>query len=461
MAMGNLVENAERHGIIFLALRPVVRLFYRSPFFGRHIQKLVALLRYVVSPRNKIGPWVRKLDVEFHEGARHHGQVSAPQNIRSKLGQGRGNRLKIKYVCPIHDASGYAAAARMYIVGLIDAGVEITIKDSSFEGKKDGLGAEWARLTELIGRELDYDTVVVHLTPNNYPLHAEEGKRNIGITVWETSAISEDWVPCCNMMDGVIVPCAQNVSAFASAGVTVPIVVVPYAIEVPEGAGPASLPGTEGLYRFYSIFQWTERKNPAGLLKAYFAEFSPDEPVCLVLKTYIDFLQPIRKQKREIARAVDMVRRNANFQGAPPVYLVVKRMSKEEVFALHAACDCFVLAHRGEGFGLPIAEAMALGKPAIATTFGGPEDFMKPAYSMPVGYSLTPTSGMPWIEHYNGKQWWAEPDLKAFSACMRRAYADREWSAEMGRRAAIEMKAYGKAEVGLKLREVIEAVGRP
>ena len=35
--------------------------------------------------------------------------------------------------------------------------------------------------------------------------------------------------------------------------------------------------------------------------------------------------------------------------------------------ALYAACDCLVHPYRGEGFGLPIAEAMACGLPVIVT----------------------------------------------------------------------------------------------
>jgi glycosyltransferase involved in cell wall biosynthesis len=36
-----------------------------------------------------------------------------------------------------------------------------------------------------------------------------------------------------------------------------------------------------------------------------------------------------------------------------------------------AHCDCYVSLHRSEGFGLTIAEAMLLGKPVIATRYGG------------------------------------------------------------------------------------------
>ena len=39
--------------------------------------------------------------------------------------------------------------------------------------------------------------------------------------------------------------------------------------------------------------------------------------------------------------------------------------------------DSFVSLHRAEGFGLSIAEAMAYGKPVIATNWSGNIDFME------------------------------------------------------------------------------------
>ena len=45
--------------------------------------------------------------------------------------------------------------------------------------------------------------------------------------------------------------------------------------------------------------------------------------------------------------------------------------------ALYTACDCFVLPYRGEGFGLPVLEAMACGLPVIVTAGGATEDFVR------------------------------------------------------------------------------------
>ena len=62
--------------------------------------------------------------------------------------------------------------------------------------------------------------------------------------------------------------------------------------------------------------------------------------------------------------------------------------STREMLDLVAACDVYVSLHRSEGLGLSIAEAMAHGKPVIATGWSGNTDFMTPDNSFPVSYEL-------------------------------------------------------------------------
>lgn len=57
------------------------------------------------------------------------------------------------------------------------------------------------------------------------------------------------------------------------------------------------------------------------------------------------------------------------------VFLAGKK-TPEEVSELMAESDCFILASRRETFGIVYIEAMAKGKPVIATICGGPESFV-------------------------------------------------------------------------------------
>lgn len=52
------------------------------------------------------------------------------------------------------------------------------------------------------------------------------------------------------------------------------------------------------------------------------------------------------------------------------------RKSKQEIINLMSECHAFVLSSRAETFGVACIEAMSQGLPAIATSCGGPEDFI-------------------------------------------------------------------------------------
>jgi len=79
-----------------------------------------------------------------------------------------------------------------------------------------------------------------------------------------------------------------------------------------------------------------------------------------------------------------------------------------------------------------LAEAMALGRPVIATYYSGNVDFMTPWNSFAVPYRL---SEIPEDRgRYRKGVLWAEPDQAAAAEMMRAVFKDRERAAEVARR---------------------------
>eukprot|EP00434_Breviolum_minutum_P026752 symbB.v1.2.023644.t3/scaffold2178.1/size86794/7 len=75
-------------------------------------------------------------------------------------------------------------------------------------------------------------------------------------------------------------------------------------------------------------------------------------------------------------------------------------LNSSDIPKLFKAVDGFILPTHGEGWGLPLIEAMASGIPTISTGWGGQMDFMNDENSWPVSYDLveSPTMGARWAQ---------------------------------------------------------------
>ncbi len=341
----------------------------------------------------------------------------------------------IKFIAPFEDNSGYAESSRQFIKGLVKLGIPVTIRTISFENSHPDLGKETSELLHsLINKKIDYDVVLMHLTPEHFPLFREKNKFNVGYSYWETSRIHPEWVDHCNSIDAVLVACEWNVSAFVNSGVNVPVVKSPPGIDSAEfnNVAPYEINGLkDDVFKFYSIFQWTERKNPLGLLRAYWSAFKAEDNVALILKTYrFDYspeeIEYIRGEVSRVKTLFPLPRKH------PPIYLISKMLSREEIVKLHALGDCFVLFHRSEGFGLPHAEGALSGNPVIATSCGGNTMFMKEDNSYLVDFNWSPFHSMPWIKWYQSDQLWGEPNMEQAVKTMQHVYNNQDEAKQKG-----------------------------
>jgi glycosyltransferase involved in cell wall biosynthesis len=257
-----------------------------------------------------------------------------------------------------------------------------------------------------------------------------KGRHKVGWTMLEVTGLPPAWVAGCNSMDEVWVPASFNVETFRNSGVTVPIRVMPLGVDVdyfhPDITGYR--PSTR--FTFLSVFEWGERKAPEVLLRAFAEEFKDSEDVLLLLSVF----------NRD--PDVDVERQIADLElppGAPVVVMLNPKFTAPQMGALYRSADCFVLPSRGEGWGMPVLEAMACGLPTIATRWSGPADFLHEG----VGYPLEPLRLVPAearCPYYAGFEW-ADPDVDQLRALMREVADDPEAARVRGLAAAAEVAA--------------------
>jgi hypothetical protein len=130
-----------------------------------------------------------------------------------------------------------------------------------------------------------------------------------------------------------------------------------------------------------------------------------------------------------------------------------------DVRDLMAACDAYVSLHRSEGTGLTISEAMALGKPVIATGWSGNMDFMTVANSFPVRYQLRKLDQD--FGPYRKGEVWAEPSVQHAAEAMRAVYERKGDGLARAARAAEDMQSlFSEQAIGGIVRERLAVIGR-
>jgi glycosyltransferase involved in cell wall biosynthesis len=280
-----------------------------------------------------------------------------------------------------------------------------------------------------------------HIVPTLLAMGPSLASRyNIGYWVWETADWPDRWIPIASLVREVWTPSQFSREAIAKK-IDRPITVIPHNVapEVPPGTHRDIPPGEVVFLAMLDFYSLPERKNPVGILEAFRRAFgSSRSGARLILKIN----NP--KQRPDVMKVVQRY-----VDEMPWVVLLTDSMDRLALNTLLDSCDCYVSLHRSEGFGLPIAEAMYLGKIVIATGWSGNMDFMDEGNSLPVRYGLVEL--MQDCPPYAKGSVWAEPDLDHAAQLMRLVAEDKEAFAHLGVNATTEIRSRYSAEVSGRL----------
>lgn len=253
----------------------------------------------------------------------------------------------------------------------------------------------------------------------------------VAYTMWESSAIRKEWAKALNTQKLVIVPTEWTKESFQKSGVKAPIKVIPLFIENkftfrrPSFSGPF-------VFGCGGRILHGNRKGIDEVIAAFRKAFPEDAEVALRIKISPDDPRP-------------------DTFGDPRIEIISKRLTQDEMVEFYAGLNCFAHLAYGEGWGLMPHQAMAVGRPLIATNWGGVTGFTSSDTMLEVDYELQPARG-----DYNGLGDWAIPSIESSAKAMQKAFSmDRNHLEVMGYKAHMQARKFNPETI---IPEIIKAV---
>lgn len=249
----------------------------------------------------------------------------------------------------------------------------------------------------------------------NYPPRVEDMAAPMNVLhhyAWEETGFPHRWVNDFNQNLTIMTTLSNHIEKIMiDNGVSVPMVTSGCGVDHWDRITPDESYRVEARsFRFLHVSSCFPRKGVDALLAAYGAAFSIDDDVSLIIKTFDNPHNEVRKMLAEL---------QAHNPRYPHVVTIFGDISDAELKALYGQCQVMVGPSFAEGYGLPFAEAMLSGIPVITTNWGGQLDFCNAGNSWLVDYRFerAKTHLGVWASA------WARADAPSLANAMREARA--------------------------------------
>ena len=250
------------------------------------------------------------------------------------------------------------------------------------------------------------------LMRNVYPPIANDmkGQLNLFHTFnWEETEFPQEYVAEFNhFLDGITLATTFVQKTLIDNGVGIPsrVVGASSCVAIDKSVILKRNKSASEKFSFLHISSAFPRKGIDVLLDAFGQAFTRKDQVKLIIKTFpnphnniVDLLATFKKE----------------FPNHAEIVLINQDSSSQDILELYSQADCLVSPSRGEGFGLPMYEALTFGIPVIATNWGGHKDFVSSETGLLIDFEYAPSGS-----HLgSNNSTWAEPKVESLIECMR------------------------------------------
>lgn len=371
--------------------------------------------------------------------------------------------MKVLIIGNYLDNTGWSTWCQNTLLAADAAGIDTVarnIKLSNIEGEAP------ERIHELLARDTKHPDVVIQQTLPPFLEYNGRIPRNICAYTSETSNFRySGWASHINLMDDAIVMNPQSKQASLASGVTVPVHVVPGAVDISKFNRSYSPLKVREEHRdsfiFLRICEFNRRKNLATLIKAFHLEFHPDENVELVLKS-----TPVGiKGKNEVEQLCKEIKYNLrlypNIEDYKSEIIHVDHWSDEDIMRLHASSDCYVSTSFGEAWDYTAITSMGFGKSIIAPASTGYSSYLNDENSWVIPTIEEPVFAVQNVPEnlFTGRENWYAPHLPQFRVAMRQAFENKELRETKSKAARRKIREFSYENVGKILKNVLSGEG--
>jgi len=299
--------------------------------------------------------------------------------------------LKVEYACFVNN-TGFGHAALGYLHVLRSCGHRVRVRSMH-----PIINQSWMSHEDTQALQHDFSGIaqvgIWHSIPPRWNGLSQGSEMTVGICTFECENPPADWIRTINSKcSNIWYPSKFCKSVFEKAGVEKSSSVIYHMVGEPYfHASPKGYDG--GDFVILSVGAWKTRKNWSSLILGCSIAMSTGHPVRLVIKT-----DRPHAARAEVVRIVpESLRKH---------FMIVEgELTEKSMAGLYSSCHAFLCASRGEGFCLPVAQAMAAGVPILSTQSGGISDFFDDSCGLVIEPSGLEQVSMDGYPQFSSKYW--------------------------------------------------------
>jgi len=370
--------------------------------------------------------------------------------------------MKVMFLAPV---SGFGPADTGY--GTAASGIADLLTRMKEDGKIDEVAFVSTLHVDMSKvPDTEFDLAIIVANPHSFKserasrmimaITAKAKKRLLSV-VWETFPLPHAWKPLWDwpLIDGFLAP-SYFVGTQLARQTKKPVYYYPHYVDtdsLPQ-VDPAVKAAEEGAFTTLFIGQHTKRKGMEEAITAFMRALNNVGDARLIIKSHV-----LSDREPPLEQVIFHTAVCNTIATKTPIYLTTEMLSREDMGRLFASSSLLLFPSRGEGFGLPPAEAMAAGLPVVYTDWSATPEIADAPGNVAIPYFLDEAHSM--LHHgYELTAYYAIPMMDALIDGIRSKYTkwkqDRlGYYQEVAQNRQIVMDRFGRERVSACLEHII------